>query len=493
MFTMLFTSIHRFFRKILILGFFLLSISPLLLFSYLGKNVRYFSDDFLTAYVVEKYGFWEAQTYWYLSWTGRYSFTFLTSLVEFIFGLKITSYLPFIGLALWYLSSFYLIYLIFNFNKIKANLFVIAAAVTFPITATIISLDNFEEFIFWQTGILTYEVSVILFIFFLCFLCIFIYNKSLQNNSFFLIFLSFHFFLMGGFSETWTFIQIILFFILLFFSSIDCRICSLRKNNDLRNIFSVGLLVSIISFTIILLAPGNRIRSPKGIQFTFEKFILAAEKTFIGVPKFLASWFTENTLLVTFLLIFFFSLGFFISSKNNRDFKISNGLILLFFSYICLMADFFPEFLVYGYRPRDRIIFLAFFLFISSFSIFWFILGSKAQFLFKNSMPTIINLVVMLIVALSTLAIPIRTTISAIKYIIPLHVFSQFWDSRDVYIRSEKLNGNKFVEVKSSRDIDELHELQNRFWIDYDLHESENYWINRAAAKYYGLDSIKTK
>ncbi|MEJ2571620.1 MAG: hypothetical protein P8Y98_13890, partial [Anaerolineales bacterium] len=55
---------------------------PLVLYAWIGIHSRYMADDFWTSGQLKELGFWEAQKYWYLSWSGRFSFTFLVSLVE---------------------------------------------------------------------------------------------------------------------------------------------------------------------------------------------------------------------------------------------------------------------------------------------------------------------------------------------------------------------------------------------------------------------------
>ena len=60
----------------------ILSLLPLLVWLYFSFFSRYLADDYSTSSIVLKKGFWEAQVYWYNAWTGKYLYTFLTSLVE---------------------------------------------------------------------------------------------------------------------------------------------------------------------------------------------------------------------------------------------------------------------------------------------------------------------------------------------------------------------------------------------------------------------------
>ena len=62
--------------------FLALSLLPLAAWACLGFFTRYLADDYSTSSVLLKKGFWQMQTVWYSTWSGRYSFTFLVSLVE---------------------------------------------------------------------------------------------------------------------------------------------------------------------------------------------------------------------------------------------------------------------------------------------------------------------------------------------------------------------------------------------------------------------------
>ncbi|HET7897948.1 MAG TPA: hypothetical protein VFL47_09770, partial [Flavisolibacter sp.] len=75
-------------------------LSSLALYAYLGTFTRYMADDYCSAAALKVDGFWGAQAYWWQNWSGRYSFSFLASLVEML-GLKIVPVLPALGIALW--------------------------------------------------------------------------------------------------------------------------------------------------------------------------------------------------------------------------------------------------------------------------------------------------------------------------------------------------------------------------------------------------------
>src|SRR5262245_50977270 len=74
---------------ILLIAFFI----ALLAHAYIGLFSRFLADEYCTAGVVQTYGFFGAQKYWFTTWTGRFSFTLAISLAHLI-GAKLVPFLP---------------------------------------------------------------------------------------------------------------------------------------------------------------------------------------------------------------------------------------------------------------------------------------------------------------------------------------------------------------------------------------------------------------
>src|SRR2546421_13129396 len=69
-------------------------------YGYIGFFSRYMADDYTTRRAVNSLGLLGAQTYWYMNWTGRFSFTFAVSLLGLI-GPRVVQFLPALLLASW--------------------------------------------------------------------------------------------------------------------------------------------------------------------------------------------------------------------------------------------------------------------------------------------------------------------------------------------------------------------------------------------------------
>jgi hypothetical protein len=219
------------------------------------------ADDYCSAAALKTQGFWGAQSYWWQNWSGRYSFSFVISLVELL-GLTIVPILPGLVIILWLLSIVWgCLPLLKNLqvsNAITGALFLSGAA----LWMTYRSVDDYPQIVYWQTGILTYPVSIILF---------FVGLGIAVRRSFEPVRLKWWelllwfllAFVAGGFSETGVVVQIALLATLLI-------LVVLTKNKDgsiLIPLLVASLIGSVLSLLVIALSPGNAVRSA-GFQNT---------------------------------------------------------------------------------------------------------------------------------------------------------------------------------------------------------------------------------
>ena len=124
-----------------------------------GPFTRYLADDYSTAGVLLRSGFWAAQSYWYYAWSGCYSYTFLVSLVEKA-GLVIVPWLPMAALLVLIVSLAWTLRQFFQALGIKLALVWVVFLSNIIVFGTIKSFHEFQQVIFWQTGILSYQVNL---------------------------------------------------------------------------------------------------------------------------------------------------------------------------------------------------------------------------------------------------------------------------------------------------------------------------------------------
>src|SRR5438128_5060149 len=116
-----------------------------------GICVRYNADDYWTASIVARLGFWKSQSFWYERWSGRFAYTFLIGIVEAI-GPRIVPALVALAMASWFAATLALLRrLRIEYPAALAMAFAYAAAEGAP---------DVPQSILWQTGLLTYVVPI---------------------------------------------------------------------------------------------------------------------------------------------------------------------------------------------------------------------------------------------------------------------------------------------------------------------------------------------
>ena len=128
---------------------------PLLVFASTGTFARYVADDYCWAGLLRTDGFVNSQIAWYTTYSPRYAFTFLVNVVE-LAGPAIVPLLPTvaIGTALavctWTLAQI-------GLRAVPA--FVLAELL---VLATLQTAPDLGQSLYWQTGMLTYLLPLIL-------------------------------------------------------------------------------------------------------------------------------------------------------------------------------------------------------------------------------------------------------------------------------------------------------------------------------------------
>ncbi|MGC1379259.1 MAG: DUF6056 family protein [Anaerolineales bacterium] len=472
-----------------------LSLLPLAAWACLGFFTRYLADDYSTSSVLLKKGFWQMQTVWYAAWSGRYSFTFLVSLVELV-GVRLVPLIVWIALLAWFLSLFWALKQTFSALSVpleKKWLVVLGGVILFGAAK---SLPNSSEVIFWQTGVLTYQVSNI---FLGIFLALFLKRFFSQAESpkvalweycaAFVIAIA-----IGGFSETWIVIQVAmitlgLLYFFIFYEN--------RNRNDILRVLLLAYLGSWCSLVAIVKAPGNLTRNAGLAGLSLQSVSAAFLASLKDMPLFLFEWTRDNTVLVAMLFLAGVFIGFFAlapAAKEKVKRELGLGLCLLGAACVLLSAGFFPAFVAWGARPPDRAVFVPMFIFVWAFVLFGFFAGRffnahlKAEAL-RTGLQGL--LLVALVAAMGWTQV--RATIASLQLIPTLQTYAQLWDQRDAFLRQASLQHKGDVVVPSLRRDPAFRSIQASIWMVGELVEDKGNWINQAAASYYKVRSISGK
>jgi hypothetical protein len=129
--------------------------APLAVFALVGSYARYTADDFCWAGVLRTQGFFKAQELWYVGYSPRYAFTFLVNVVE-LAGPAIVPSLPLAAILVWVAV---LAWTLAQFDVRGWRAIALAEAAS---VATFVAAPDLPQSLYWQTGMLTYTLPLIL-------------------------------------------------------------------------------------------------------------------------------------------------------------------------------------------------------------------------------------------------------------------------------------------------------------------------------------------
>ena len=225
---------------------------------YLGSFSRRIADDFCTAASLRRLGFWGSQLDWYRDWSGRFSFTFVVN-VTHLAGDWLTPWLPGLAVGLWTAA---LVGLMRRLRSAWSRGWawlgptVLAALALF---LTLRGAPNPYQSLYWQTGMLTYSLPLILATANLAWLVpkLALGESRRPVGTASLLAAGALPFVAGGFSETYVTLQTGALILGLLTAVVLFR--GARRAAAVR-LLAAGLLGSGLALALIVLAPGNEIR-----------------------------------------------------------------------------------------------------------------------------------------------------------------------------------------------------------------------------------------
>ena len=216
-------STGHFFTRLQPILFFI-AILPLAAHAIAGAYTPLIADDFCSAGIVRQSGIFFYEHTEYFGWSGRYSAHILDGIVGLI-GPIANEFFPALAIILWLISLILILK--------KYNLRLIIAPII--LTATLATIPNVSQSLYWGQGMRSVIPPLILATFSLV--------VNLPLTALLLTFV------IGGFSETFAAIQVILFLLLFI----------VAKNR--RSLYLYSLIGAILAIVVVIVAPGNAGRS----------------------------------------------------------------------------------------------------------------------------------------------------------------------------------------------------------------------------------------
>ena len=268
----------------------------------------------------------------YQIWGGRVLY-FLLEIILFrytgLFGYRIVQSLAIFGI-------FFIIYKILeqNFGEKIENW---KLALTTFILYGLIEIATFKEGIFWISASVTYVVPIVFLMLFIYIYCFKFNNKVFKSNfkKYLLIFTMCILLFLASFSQEQVGVASVSFILIY-------TIYNFVKTKKINWIDIIFLVVAIVGFLILALAPGNEVRQqhPTSIGFYQLPFI---ERIFSSIKGTITGNFCQQNKLFG---IFFFTTSLIVCIQNifkNNGYKIINIISLFSITIITIFMFIKPE------------------------------------------------------------------------------------------------------------------------------------------------------
>lgn len=234
--------------------------AALLAHAYVGLYSRYWYDDFNTAAVLRERGFLGSQHYWYVNWSGRFSFHLAVNLFESA-GPWVVSVLPLAALSVWVAVTAWAAYEGASLLGLQGRARVALLSALLVVYATVESTADVVQSLYWQTGMLTYLVPLIFITANAALVASSIKGEPVRAAPWRIGLCALLALAAGGFSEVSAVLQLGGISLLLAASLVRARgLCS----RDTRALIIACFVGALAALLLVALAPGNGVRRELG-------------------------------------------------------------------------------------------------------------------------------------------------------------------------------------------------------------------------------------
>jgi hypothetical protein len=464
-------------------------IVPLGVHAYMGGFARYIADDFCTLGTLRRLGFFGSQVNWYENWSGRFSFTFTVNLTQ-LAGPKLTPILPALALALWLLAVIFLILRWQRWLRTTASIILAFALSGLVIFATLEGSPNVYQSLYWQTGMLTYTLPLILLTAYLGWLLF--YADGLPDkirHSWAIPASGAATFVFGGFSETFVSVQTALLIALFILSTIMLQG---KKRRQVNAFLGAGIVGSLLAMLVIVIAPGNLIR--RGLMPPSPDPLELIKKSIFDVYIFSVISFRRQPYMVVLSVILTALVGFLTFSERRLKKPLRMGdwvrwlyplVVIPVLTAGLILASIMPSEYAISSYPDERVLIMpVYFLFLGL--VLWGLsIGSRVRSLGSIETRWVLSTATLAfgLIACSLAVFGFNAVRTITNEASGARQNAIAWDKRDNTLKTIVEEEGVPIAVPS------LHHMGFLAEIGYDPNE----WINRCVAQAYGVDAVVAK
>jgi hypothetical protein len=448
----------------------------LALFAVQGLHTRFHADDFCMAAAVNQHGFFGAQANWYLTWSGRYAYFLVTSLLAAI-GPGFAPYTAMLVMAAWWGG----LALLFRRWRLPAVTLLLPPLVLFAVLAT---LPNRFQSLYWQNGMVNYTLPLVLLTLGAAWIAA--QAGTDRRPGWAMLGLNAAAALaVGGFSETALAVQITLLVLGLGVTFLP----GWRTPPALRPLLLAWLAGSLLALVVVFAAPGNQVRQAAvGSEMPgLARIVLFSMRNAAHITGKYILW---HPLTAAAALLLPLALGWMHPSPQAGRFSLSavreaqvQRLVLLPLAGFALVtAACAPTVYAMNAYPDDRVIVVPQYLLVLSVVLWGFLAGrTLAAFLPAGAArlrPAVVGLAVL--VTMAAVGLVAVDTLAALP---AARQYAAGWDERDRSIREQRAGGASTIQAAP---------LDSRAGL-MELSESPQEWVNQCMAGYYGVEAVEGK
>ena len=445
------------------------------LYVYIGSFNRMLGDDYCTMYIGQRLGLFRSIWYWYKSWDGGFSASAADWFLSFL-GPKALPFQALIFLSAWVLFATLAARNVLRFRGYSSSNPFLPLLLGVLLVFTTLSISpDLPQSLFWWGGARGYLTPPILFMLYLALYFFFLTLPLTDAKKILGLIISFGLaFFIGGFSETFTPVMVVLFAALVAIHLL-ARHVSARDPSLLFLI--VGFLGALLALFVMVLAPGNSVR--QAFFPTSPDILTVLRISFTGYLAFLGTLFGSPYTLTVIVGSMLGSIW--LGLRTNEDCSISppRGWWILAFIGAGLILAFgcFPP-AVYGTSepPPGRTLVIPAFFLVICFLASAFVLG---EWLKSHARDKSLWSPVLLIVACGLIIFSSWNSFRSL-YSVRDHFisFAQQWDQVDAEIKNAKHTGLQEVNIPS---------LKNWANLEYPT-DNPKYWPNICYSKFYDIN-----
>jgi len=450
------------------------------IYAYLGTFSRHLADDYCAVDFIKK-DFFTALWINYTNVSDRFSNFMLITFSEVV-GPQTVAVLPALMIILWVISIAWLLYEASRFSGQVWDKSIILTLTFLLVFFALLQAPNRFQILYWRSSLATHFAPLVFMPYLASSILRSITSAAKVSPSYWVYPLVFFAsFILGGFSEP-TAVVIISLLALAIFST------WLWMTRPTRGTALSLLLWSfagaVLALVVMAISPANAFRLGNALPPTIP--LLISRSFSYGFDFILNSFRTLPlptlfTVLIPFL-IFYNLYASPIPALTPAQRKLTSIMLAVIpiLSYLLIVASFLPS--VYGQSfPVERARFTGQLSLVVGLMIEAALLGSLSAQI-RSRITEILNLKLISAILLAVAALyPLRAAALALADIPVYQIRAEAWDTREAQIYKLRAQGQTDLIVFQFDGVEGVKEMD----------VNANHWVNRCAAKYYQVKSIR--